>query len=157
MKNRTVNGTFSFSVPDDFEDMSEEQLRKFYSTTEGLTGYYHTETNSMINVGFVPKKGLVSALFSAKDIIKSYDAGYSRRLENYEKTGDITRTAAGEKCVGMSFSYTTKSEHVPVSAEVVTIKHKGAFYTVIFSVKKDSTTDLQKLSSEVLSTVRFEN
>ena len=155
MKNRTVNGVFSFSVPDGFEDMTAEELRKFYSTTENLTGYYHKATNSMINVGFVPKKGLVSMLFSAKDIIKGFDSGYSKRLDNYEKTGDITRTVAGVSCPGMSFTYTTKLESVPVSAEVVTIKHKGAFYTVIFFVRSSGGPDLQKLSSEVLSTISF--
>ena len=156
MRTETVNGVFSFPVPDDFETMTEEQLRKYYSTTENLVGFYRKEDNSMINVGFTPKKLLLSMMFSAEDILKTYDAGFSKRLNNYTRTGRITAVIAGMTCPGMSFEYNTQLENVPMKAEVWSIKHKGAFYAVIFIVRRTDGQDLEKLSAGVLPYIRFE-
>ena len=155
MRTETVNGSFSFPVPDSFEPMSEEQLRRFYSVTDNLVGFYRREDNSMINVGFVPKKLLVSMMFSAKDIIRNYDAGFSKRLNSYRKTQELTRGIAGRQCPGMSFEFCTQLENVPMKAEVYSVKHKGAFYAVIFIVRREND-DLQKLSAEVLPHITFE-
>ena len=156
MRTETVNNEFSFPVPDNFEPMSEEHLKKQYSTTENLVGFYRKEDNAMINVGFVPKKLLLSMMFSAKDIIKNYDSGFSKRLKNYVRTDELSKEIGGIVCPGMSFEYTTQLENVPMKAEVYSIKHKGAFYAVIFIVRSTSGDDLQKLSAEVLPNITFE-
>ena len=156
MRTEIINKVFGIQIPDDFAPMTEEELRKHYSTTENLVGFYRTQDNAMINVGFVPKKLLMSMMFSAKDIIKNYDAGFSKRLRDYSKTGELSKEISGVNCPGMSFEYTTIHENVPMKAEVYSIKHKGAFYAVIFIVRRTDSEDLQKLADDVLSHITFE-
>ena len=157
MRTETVNGSFSFPVPDGFDTMSREQLKKFFSSTENLVGFYRRSDNSMISVGFAPKKLLVSMMFSSKDIIKNYDRGFSQRLKNYKKTEELTKEIAGFSCPGMGFEFSTQIENVPMKAEVYSVKHKGAFYGLIFIVRQTSADDLQRLSAEVLPHIRFES
>ena len=104
----------------------------------------------MINVGFAPKRFLVSMLFSAKDIIKNYDAGFSKRLNSYKRTDEHSREICGITCPGMSFEYSTLHENVPMKAEVYSVKHKGAFYAIIFIVRRTGGDDLERLAEEVL-------
>lgn len=150
MKTETVNGAFRFNVPDGFEPMTEEQLRRHYSTTENLVGFLRSEDGAMINVGFAPKRFPVSMLFSAKDIIKNYDAGFSKRLNSYKRTDEHSREICGITCPGMSFEYSTLHENVPMKAEVYSVKHKGAFYAIIFIVRRTGGDDLERLAEEVL-------
>ena len=152
---RTENiGGISFPVPDDLKNMSEEQLKRYFSVTENLAGFYRQSDNTMMAVGYTPKKLLVSMFFSAKDIVKNYDRGFSGRLRNYKRTGELSREIAGSLCPGISFEFSTQHENVPMKSEVYSVKHKGAFYGIIF-IAKQKGGDTEKLASEVIPHITF--
>ena len=155
MRKETI-GKLSISVPDSFESMSAEQLRRYFSVTENLIGFYRAGDNTMISVGCTPKRLLTSLLFSAGDVIKSYDSSFSKRLRNYKRTGEISREIAGTVCPGMSFEFSTQHEDVPMKAEVYSVKHKGTFYGLIFIARKTGGCDIEKLVSEIIPHIVFE-
>ena len=154
MRNEEIGG-FTFPVPDDFDSMTDEQLRKFFSVTENLVGFYRKSDNTMISVGYAPKKLLTSLLFSTKDIIKNYNNGFSKRLNSYKKTGELTKEIAGTACPGMSFEFCTLHENVPMKAEVYSIKHKRAFYCLILIARQNGG-EIERIASEVIPHITFE-
>ena len=155
MRTEQINGELCFPVPDGFERMEQERLRRMYPTTENLVGFSRREDNAMINVGFAPKKVLASLILSPKDVIRNYDRSFSKRLSQYRRTGTLSATIAGSLCPGMSFEFNTLHENVPMKAEVYSMKHKGAFYAVVFMERAGNSEDLQKLSAAVLPEIRF--
>lgn len=128
MKQATVNNAFTLTYPDSFEEMSEEELKRYFSTEKNRWGVFDAERHVILSVSW-SKAGFFSFMSDAEAVMIPMEARLKRSLINYTRLDGFKTKLLKKKGYGIKFRYRTNGANIYQIGDFRTIKYKGKFYT----------------------------
>lgn len=135
MKQATVNQVIHLSYPDSFQDMTAEELRRYFGTEQNRWGVYDAERHAILSVNW-SKAGFFSFLTDPESKMISVEAKYKRSLINYRSLASAKTKIAKQKGYGLRFEYRANNSNMYQIGEIRMIKYKGNFYSFQYVARR---------------------
>ena len=129
MKNTIFDKTISVIYPDDFSEMSEEEIKKYFGGDMIRFGVRNTEKHVILSLG-KSKKSIMSLFASPKSVLDSANNSLKNNLKDYECLGEFDAEMLEKPAKGIRFSYSANDVDVKQFCEMVVTKHKGSIYVL---------------------------
>lgn len=132
MKNVTINNVISLTYPDSYQEMGEEELQRYFSSSKNRWGVYDPERHVILTVCW-SKAGFFSFLTDAESLIIGAEARYKRNLINYRRREAFRTQIATDKkkknAYGIRFEYRVNDSNLYHVSDLRTFRHQKYFYS----------------------------
>ncbi|MBR3359010.1 MAG: hypothetical protein IKG46_14420 [Solobacterium sp.] len=154
METAVLNETVTLTLPDGFEQMSEEEMKGMQFTEPG-PGMCYKDTERHIIVSFGWKDaGLASLLVSTKEIAKNMEPHLAKALKPYGyRLLDIVQDTFGTKNVsGVKYEYT--AQDTPMYAESWGFKEGKTIFYIHYYTRKETEAENKAVWEEIRASLR---
>ena len=131
MKSTIFNGNVYMEYPDDFYEMSTDEIRKYFGGDMLRMGVRNVEKHVILSVGKT-KDSFLTLLTDSKSILSGAENAFTKCLKGYEKIEEFEADILGKAGKGIRFAYTAKDKDKDVRqfGEMAVVKSKRCFYVV---------------------------
>ena len=129
MKQATVNNELTVTYPDSYEEMSAEELQRYFKSEKDRWGAFDAERHVILGVSW-KKAGFFSFMSDAESQLFDVEARMKRSLINYRRKEGSKTKIAKKKGYGISFEYRVNNANMYQIGEMKTFKYKGHYYTL---------------------------
>ena len=126
MKNAIFDGMIYLEYPEDFYEMKEDEIKKFFGGDMLRFGARNTEKHVILSLA-KSKKSFLNLFASAKSVLSSAESSLSD-LKDYNRLGQFEIEMLGQKGSGICFEYSASDKDVKQFCEMTVIKYKNNFY-----------------------------
>lgn len=154
--NETINGELAITLPDGFEPMSPNELKRLYTTdTEAIYGFRDEDRHIVIVVTWNVSNRLFTKIASVKDIAKRVEKAQARAMKGsgYRPDGFFDTTIAGQIARGVRFGYTTQG--VDHDARAIVFLHGPCCYTLYCYSRSENTQSDATLLDAIFDSLAF--
>lgn len=156
-KTMNINETLTIAVPEGFQSMSREELKKLYQDgNPDRRGIWDKDRHVIITVSWKQYPALLSALADLKAVARRNqqltEKGYSGH--DYKFGGFFTVSTDSAKMEGYRFSYRLGS--IRQSGETVLMKHRRTIYSITCVGREENADRDSKAFREILDSIRVE-
>ena len=125
-----INNEIDLTYPDSYQEMGEEELKRYFSTAENRWGAYDAERHVILSVCW-KKAGFFSFLTDPESVMVGAEARMKRRLINYRrKEASRIKIASKKKNgYGIRFEYRVNGANIYQVSDLRIFKYKGKFYS----------------------------
>lgn len=152
MQSTVINGELKVTYPDNFKEMSQEEIERKTGTAYPDKWVISDEEKHM-SISIIWKKSgaILSALANAKDISKANASKLKNTLKNndYELEESFETEVCGIKTYGLRYSYTAKGKRQ--QGQAVVLKNKRVCYTISFYIRKENEAELAPVFEQFLA------
>ena len=127
MKTAIFNKTISLDYPDDFYEMSEKEIKKFFGGDMLRFGVRNIEKHVILSLGKT-NKSFLNFFASPKSVLAGAESTLSSNLKNYQCLDSFEVEMLSKKGNGIRFSYSAIDQDVKQFCEMVVVKYKNDFY-----------------------------
>ena len=127
MKNVIFDKKISLEYPDDFYEMNEEEIRKFFGGDMLRFGVRNIEKHVILSIGKT-NKSFLNNFASSKSVLAGAENTLSSNLKNYQCLDRFEVEMLSQKGSGIRFSYSAIDQDVKQFCEMAVIKYKNGFY-----------------------------
>lgn len=131
MTSEKINGAFTLEIPEGFEVMSSEDLRKLYQNENAdRWGMWDRERHILITVAWQRVNALLSFLADIKSVAKRNEQLIAKGYANndYKMEGFFSSSAGNIHMEGYRFSYTLQG--IPQKSETLLMKLEKNIYSI---------------------------
>ena len=154
MKQATVNNELTLTYPDTYQEMSEEELLRYYRTAENRWGVYDQERHVILSVSW-KKAGILSFFTDAESMMIGVEAQLKRSLINYRRKDAFKTRIAKQKGFGIRFEYRTNGANIYQIGDIRSIKHKGKFYSLQYIGRRITDEECHPDFDRMVESVKF--
>lgn len=129
MKQATVNNELTLTYPDSYEEMSEEELVRYFKSAQNRWGVYDAERHVILTVSW-SKAGFFSFMSDAESMLIGVEASLKRNLINYRRKEAFKTKIAKQKGYGIRFEYRVNNANIYQIGDLRAIKYKGKYYAL---------------------------
>ena len=149
MKNAIFDGNISLEYPDDFYEMDEAEISKFFAGDMLRFGARNKEKQVILSLGKT-NKSFMNLLASPKSVLAGAENNFKNNLKDYKLLEEFAVDMLDKAGCGIRFSYSAIDKDVKQFCEMVVVKAKGVFYISYCLARLDD----QKENEEVFKAFR---
>ena len=154
MKNADFYGLVYMEYPDDYSEMSEEEISRYFRGNALRWGVRCPEKHIMLSLGKTGNS-IFNVFYDAKGALNGAEKVLAKNLKDYKRRDEFDAVVLGNNAKGIHFEYTADDVDVRQFCELVVAKVKRCFYTVYcISRAKDAATSAP-LFEEFRGTLRL--
>lgn len=127
MKTAIFDQTISLDYPDDFYEMSEEEIRKFFGVDLLRFGVRNLEKHVILSFAKT-NKSFLNILASPKSVLAGAENNLRNNLKDYQQLESFETELLSKKGNGVRFSYSAIDQDVKQYCEMVVVKYRNNFY-----------------------------
>ena len=140
MKNTTFNQNIYLEYPDDFNEMSEEELNKYFASEMLRFGVRNSEKHVALSVAKT-KDSFLNLITDAQSVLCGAENSLKKNLKDFAVTETFDAEMLGKVARGMGFEYSANDTGVKQFCEMTVVKGKRCFYVVYCACKLDDAQD----------------
>lgn len=144
-----VNNVINLTYPDGFKEMGDEDLTKYFRSSENRWGVYNADEHIILSVSWT-KAGLLT---DAEMMLIDIESRLCRNLLNYQRISSFKTKVANKKAYGIRFEYRVNDARIVQVADMVVFKFKNQFYAVHYITRKANAASSRLALEEVLKSV----
>lgn len=152
MNTAKINNEINLTYPDSFQEMSEESLKRYYSSAENRWGVYDADRHIVLSVSW-DKAGFFRAMTDAESYMIEVEATLCRSLLNYQRLTSYKLKIGSKKAQGIRFEYRVRDSVSIHVSDVVVFKYKKHFYAVQFIMRQTKASETLPEFDEVLKSI----
>ena len=149
MSNVKINNAINLTYPDNFKEMSDEELTRYFSSPKNRWGVYNADEHIILSISWTKAGFLTDAEMMLMDI----EARLSRRLLNYQKISSFKTKVASKKAHGIRFEYRVNDARIVQVSDMIVFKVKNRFYAIHYITRKVNAASSRLVLEEVLKSV----
>ena len=127
MKTAIFDKTISLEYPDDFNEMSEEEIRKFFGGDLLRFGVRNVEKHVILSAAKT-NKSFLNVFASPKSVLAGAENNLRNNLKNYNRLESFETELLSKKGNAIRFSYSAIDQDVKQFCEMAVVKYKKEFY-----------------------------
>lgn len=144
-----INNVINLTYPDGFKEMGEEELTKYFRSSENRWGVYKADEHIILSVSWT-KAGLLS---DAEMMLIDIESRLCRNLLNYQRISSFKTKVASKKAYGIRFEYRVNEARIVQVADMIVFKVKNQFYAVHYITRKANAAPSRLALEEVLKSI----
>ena len=153
MSNIKVNNEISLTYPDNFKEMSPEELIKYFGSPNNRWGVYDADQHIILSVGWM-KAGFFSFMWDAETMMVGAESRLRRNLLNYQRISSFKmKLKPKKKCFGIRFEYRVNDKKLVQVGDLIIFKHKGKVYSIYYITRKSNAAASRPAFKEVLDSI----
>ena len=129
MKNADFYGLVNIEYPDDYIEMSTEEISKYFKDNALRWGGRSPEKHVILSLGKT-KDSFFNLFYDAKSALTGGENVLKKTLKDYERLERFDTTLLGNAAMGVHFEYTADDKPIRQFCELVVVRIKKCFYTV---------------------------
>ena len=129
MKQAIFDETISLEYPDDFYEMSEEEIKEFFGGEILRIGFRNVEKHVILSLGKI-SKSLLTFFASPKGVLAGAINNFQNNLKDYRCLEEFNTNVLSKSGNGVRFEYSASDKDVKQFCEMTVTKYKGAFYVI---------------------------
>jgi len=152
----TVNGELSFSFPEGFRVLPEQEMDALYSDrNHNRAGIIDDEKQAIVSVFWHKAGAFVSKLAGAKDICRATENKIRRRMADhgYVFEGFFERSVCGLNAYGFRHRYVRQGTEY--TSEIIVLKRDRTTYTVYSYVGTERGEIDSQVVRDIVDSMRF--
>ena len=127
MKNATFDGKISLFYPDDFYEMNEEEMKRFFGGDMLRFGARNAEKHIILSLT-KSKKSFLNIFASSISVLAGVEHTFSSNLKDYNCLDRFEFEMFSKKGNGIRFTYLAIDQDVKQYCEMTVVKYKNNFY-----------------------------
>ena len=156
MESITLKEELTFSVPDGFEKMPDEDRSKMNFLMNG-PGVCFTDPvrHILLSIGWKEADLLLAVLIRAKDLVKRMEKDVQASMKEYGYRGEGMRMTriGGKKAYGIRYRY--KAQDVNMVGDSYVMQYKKTYYYFHCYMREELEKDSVPVWEEILSSVKL--
>ena len=154
MKRTHVNKELLLNYTENFREMDDAELRKYFTTEQNRWGIYDEKRHAIISVAWT-RTGLLNLLTDAKAIVNGMERCMKRNLKDYCRTERLSTVISGAKAKGIRFLYTANDADVKQKGDILALRCGGKFYVVEFVTRAEGEAENRRMYDAVLQSIEL--
>ena len=150
MEKTIINNELTLTRPEGYHIMSDDELKKYFGTTNRIVGIYSSDDHSIISVSWT-KPGFLNRLTSAESLVSGNENCMIRRIKKYNRIVELHTEVASQKAYGIKFEYTAIDKDVEQYGEMISFRCKNKFYVVTYTSRSSLAEQNNKVFESVLN------
>ena len=151
-----INKVLSMDIPDDFQQMSPEELKKVYlKGRPNCWGTWDKEQHVMMAVSWERYPGILSALADIKELVQwnrmQTEKAYMQY--DYKKEGYFSMRAGDVPLEGHSFSF--RKDGTVLSGETVLLKYQKTVYAITCTGREENKDTNRAMFRKIIENLRM--
>ena len=126
MKNAIFDRNISLEYPDDFYEMSLEEIKKFFGGDILRIGFRNADKHVILSLGKT-NNSFLNLLASPKSVLIGAENSL-RSLKDYKLLEEFDTEMLSKRGCGISFEYSATDKDVKQYCEMTIVKYKNNFY-----------------------------
>ena len=127
MKTAIFDKTISLEYPDDFYEMNEEEIKRFFGGDTLRFGVRNADKHVILSVSKT-KKSFLNIFLTPKNILTGAESALRQNLKDYNCLEAFETKMLSKKGIGIHFTYSAIDKNVKQFCEMVVVKYKSCFY-----------------------------
>lgn len=145
-----INNELNLTYPDNFNEMGEEELTKYFSSPNNRWGAFNSDDHIILSVGW-KKAGFLSS--DAESALYDIESHIRRGLLNYQQISSFKTKVASKKACGVRFEYRVNDSCRVHVGDIIVFKNKKYFYAVYYITRKANAAAARSALKEILDSV----
>ena len=133
MNEKILNGELKLLYPTEFEEMTEEEFKKYFTKSTNRWGVIDHEGHFMVSVGWTNQLGLMSFMTDVKSVLAPFEKNMRKTLTDYQRTGELHAEICSGRASGFTFEFTANDKPVRQYGNIMALKVKKRYYIVTAS------------------------
>lgn len=129
MKNTVFNENVYIEYPDDFHEMSNEELQKYFAGNLLRFGAMNAEKHVILSVGKTQSK-FVNVFTNTQSVLLGAENTLKKNLKDYTRIDEFDAEILNESAKGIHFKYVAVNKNVKQFCEMAVVKSKRCFYVL---------------------------
>ena len=129
MQNTIFNKNVYIEYPDDFYEMSGEEIKKYFAGDMLRFGARNAEKHVILSVAKT-KESFLNLITDAKSVLNGAESSLKKGLKDYAVTERFDAGIFGKTAKGIRFDYSASDNGVKQFCEMTVVKGKRCFYIV---------------------------
>lgn len=154
MKKATFNDYLSFEYHDEFEQMSDEENKKYFTGDLLRLSFINREKHIVISLS-KSKNSFINRLLSVAAVISGSLSNMENYLKDYQLIKEYESTIIDRPAVTECFSYTANDEDIKQYSELSVIKIKNAFYVFYCISRLDDIEEAKNIFGEFKRSLKY--
>lgn len=156
MNNVKINNELNLAYPDDFREMGEEELSKYFGSAENRWGVYDADKHIILSVSW-SKPGFFRSLTDAESVVIGTEMRLRRGLLNYQRISTFKmKLQKKKKAEGLRFEYRVNDKKLVQVADLIIFKHKKKFYSIYYITRKSNAAEVRPAFKDVLDSIQLD-
>ena len=156
MATEIINKVLSMDIPEGFQQMSPEELKKVYlKDRPNCRGTWDKERHVMIAVSWERYPGVLSALADIKELVQwnRMQTEKTYMQYDYKKEGYFSMRAGDVPLEGHSFSF--RKSGTALSGETVLLKYQKTVYTITCTGREENEDANRAMFRKIIENLRL--
>ena len=157
MKSIVLDDALHVSFPDDFQEMSREELAAFKNGVGDHGICLKSDKQHIIFSLAWVKDGLLSKIARGNDLVKNAENFYKKRMRSYgyKTQGYVTYDIGGEKADGLRYTYTAQG--IDMTGETYAIRKDHKLYYIHCYYRTELSKESRESIEKILGTAAWDN
>lgn len=153
MKNSIFDRKIYLEYPDEFAEMSEAEIKKYFAGDMLRFGLRNAEKHVIMSVAKT-KNSVLSLITDAKSVLSGAESSLKRGLKDYVVTERFEAEMLGKIAKGICFEYSANDNGVKQFCEMTVVKGKRCFYIVYCGCRLDDVLENKALFGSFRSSMK---
>ena len=155
MNNVKINNEIDLTYPDGFNEMSEQELTRYFGKPDNRWGVYDAPNHIVLSVAWT-KAGFFSFLADEESFLIGLESRMRRSLLNYQRLGMYkTKLEPKKKAIGIRFEYRVNDAVTIQVCDLFTFKHKKKYYAIYYITRQQNAIESRPAFDEVLKSIKI--
>ena len=154
MKSAIFNENVYIEYPEDFYEMSGEEIRKFFAGNFLRFGVRNVEKHAIMSIAKT-EKSLFTFIADAKSVLAGAERSLKKGLKDYVRTDSFDTVILGNAAKGIRFEYSAIDKNVRQFCEMTVVKANKGFYTVYCVARRDDAEEIAPTFEAFRSSLKF--
>lgn len=150
MNNNVINGEIIFKYPDDFKLMDSAELKKYFGTSDNMSGIRSEEQHIIMSFAWNKVNMLLSILADQKSILNGMEKRFRGRLKGFKRKENIDVNVCGVKAKGFAFEYIANDADIEQIGNIVSFKLGKILYVIQFTARKEDEQKAQNVFDKLI-------
>ena len=156
MNSVKVNNELNLTYPDNFKEMSDVELARYFGSPTNRWGVYDTDKHVILSVGWT-KPGFFKSMGDAESAMIGAQSRLRKSLLNFQLIGSYKMSLAKKKKVAaIRFEYRVNAKKLVQVADLIIVKHKKKFYSLYYITRKANAPEERQVLREILDSVTID-
>lgn len=156
MNNVKINNELNLTYPEEFKEMSEVELARYFGSPTNRWGVYDTDRHIILSVGW-KKLSFFKSFGDEESAMIGAQARLRRNLLNYQRLGTyVIKLDKKKKARGLRFEYRVNDKKLVQVADLIIVKHKKIIYSIYYITRKANAAEARQTFRAALESVTFD-
>ena len=150
MNKNVINGEIIFKYPDGFRLMDIEELKKYFGTSENMSGIRSEEQHIIMSFGWNKVNILLSILAGQKSVLNGMEKRFRGSLKGFKRKENIEVNICGVKAKGFAFEYIANDGDIEQIGNIVSFRLGKFLYIIQFAARKEDEQKAQNVFDKLI-------